>query len=80
MADKTTDILVSKDLAINIRYFSEKQRKVPDCLLEIVSMSSATGDFNTIKKTLVLFRFEKMHRIWMLWCQCNGRAAFLGLV
>ena len=77
MTDKRTDILVSKDLAINIRYFSEKQRKVPDCLLEIVSMSSATGDFNAIKKNIgvVLFRFEKMHRIWMLWCQCNGREA-----
>ena len=55
MVDETTDISVSKpDLAIIIRYFSEKQRKVTDCLLEIVSMSSATGEliFNAIKKTL----------------------------
>ena len=54
MEDETTDISVTKDLAIIIRYFNEKQRKVTDCLLEIVSVSSATGEliFNAIKKTL----------------------------
>ena len=44
MVDETTDISVAKDLKIIIRYFSEKQRKVTDCLREIVSMSSATGE------------------------------------
>ena len=50
IVDETTDISTEKDLAIIIRYFSEKQRQVTDCLFEIVSMSSATGEniFNAI--------------------------------
>ena len=54
MVDETTYISVAKDLAIIIRCFSEKQRKANDCLLEIISLSSATGEliFNAIKKTL----------------------------
>ena len=75
MADKSTDILVSKDLAINIRYFSEKQRKEPDCLLEIVSMSSATGDFNAIKKTLKWYCLDSKKCIGF---GCYGASVMVG--
>ena len=75
MADKSTDILVSKDLAINIRYFSEKQRKEPDCLLEIVSMSSGTGDFNAIKKTLKWYCLDSKKCIGF---GCYGASVMVG--
>ena len=77
MVDETTDISVSKDLAIIIRYFSEKQRKVTDCLLEVVSMSSATGEliFNAIKKTLDWYCLDLKKYVGF---GCDGASVMVG--
>ena len=42
--DETTDISSEKELAIIIRFYSEKNQKIMDTLLEMVPMCSATGE------------------------------------
>ena len=70
-------ISVAKDLAIIIRYFSEKLRKVTDCLLEIFSLSSATGEliFNAIKKTLDWYCLDLNKCVGF---GCNGDSVMVG--
>ncbi|XP_046864677.1 SCAN domain-containing protein 3-like [Xenia sp. Carnegie-2017] len=77
IVDKTTDISVAKDLAIIIRYFSEKQCKVTDCLLEIVPMSSATGEliFNATKKTLDWYCLDLKNCMGF---GCDGASVMVG--
>lgn len=76
MVDETTDISVAKDLAI-IRYFREKQCNVTDCLLEIVSMSSTTGEliFNAIKKTLDWYCLDLKKCVGF---GCDGASVMVG--
>lgn len=79
MVDETTDISVAKDLAIIILLLQWEAAQ-SDCLLEIVSKLSTTGELICDKENigLVLFRFEEIRSIWMWWwCQYvyNGRAA-----
>ena len=77
IVDETTDISVEKDLAIIIRYFSVKHGKVMDSLLDIVTLSSASGEsiFNSIKEVLNSYNLQFTTCVGF---GCDGASTMIG--
>jgi hypothetical protein len=74
---ETTDVSVHKVLAIIVRFFSRKSGKVTDALLELVSLSTATGEslFLAIRKALESFGLDLNKCVGF---GCDGASVMIG--
>ena len=54
MIDESTDISCIKQLCIAVRYFSEKEERIKTSFLELIPITSATGEdiFSSLKSSL----------------------------